>query len=405
MSVYQPAEDTFLLEQAMRRYCKGLVLDMGTGSGYLAHAATKTADAVIGVDTNPEAIAHASRNAPDNAWFIESDLFSFLDVEGMRRLPKELRALLNRHEARFDLVIFNAPYLPADEQYPDQALDGGPSGCELLARFIEQLHPYLKATSPGGSALVICSSQTRCSVHAIARKHGLLAQVVARKKVFFEELRCIRLWHDPVTLMRQYATQAGLEDAKVLAKGRRGIVYQGTWKGMHAVAKVPRLDCKDTTGHEAMMLAEVNRLCIGPKLLVYGEGYVIMQLVSGPLFEDWLTTTTEAEKKRLIKRVMEQCLVLDKAGIQKQEMNHPSKHIIIENSRDNCPVPVLVDFERARKVERPANVTQFCQYLLSPALTSHIPQPHRQKVISVAGAYDRERSQEAYVRVCETFGI
>ena len=41
-------------------------------------------------------------------------------------------------------------------------------------------------------------------------------------------------------------------------------------------------------------------------------------------------------------------------------MHHPVKHIIIGKNRK----PVLIDFERCRKTEKPKNVTQFCQFLI-----------------------------------------
>src|SRR3989344_8569931 len=52
---------------------------------------------------------------------------------------------------------------------------------------------------------------------------------------------------------------------------------------------------------------------------------------------------------------------LDLLKLNKEEMHHPHKHIIV----DRKGKPSLVDFERARIVSRPKNVTQFCQYLRS----------------------------------------
>ena len=46
--------------------------------------------------------------------------------------------------------------------------------------------------------------------------------------------------------------------------------------------------------------------------------------------------------------------------MNKLEMHNPHKHIIIEKKK-----PVMIDFERAYKTEKPKNVTQFCQFLMS----------------------------------------
>ena len=52
---------------------------------------------------------------------------------------------------------------------------------------------------------------------------------------------------------------------------------------------------------------------------------------------------------------------MDKLRINKQEMSHPQKHIIIEKSNN----PALIDFERCKYTLNPSNVTQFCDFLSS----------------------------------------
>jgi predicted Ser/Thr protein kinase len=51
---------------------------------------------------------------------------------------------------------------------------------------------------------------------------------------------------------------------------------------------------------------------------------------------------------------------MDRLGITKEEMMRPLKNVIVRNA-----IPALIDFERARKTEKPHNVTQFCQFLLN----------------------------------------
>ena len=42
-------------------------------------------------------------------------------------------------------------------------------------------------------------------------------------------------------------------------------------------------------------------------------------------------------------------------------MSHPIKHIIIDKKNK----PILIDFDRTRYTIKPANVTQFCDFLIS----------------------------------------
>ena len=54
--MYEPREDSHLLEKHVRRNAFGRVLDMGTGSGIQALSAIKNVNVgeVIAVDINPE---------------------------------------------------------------------------------------------------------------------------------------------------------------------------------------------------------------------------------------------------------------------------------------------------------------------------------------------------------------
>ncbi|MGM0591175.1 MAG: HemK2/MTQ2 family protein methyltransferase, partial [Halobacteriota archaeon] len=54
--VYQPAEDSRLLADAAVEYVSGRVLDVGTGSGYVAErVAGETESRVVASDLNPHA--------------------------------------------------------------------------------------------------------------------------------------------------------------------------------------------------------------------------------------------------------------------------------------------------------------------------------------------------------------
>lgn len=65
----------------------------------------------------------------------------------------------------------------------------------------------------------------------------------------------------------------------------------------------------------------------------------------------------EAFNPSAVSRSLHACFILDSMGIEKQEMNHPEKHIIV--GRD----VYFIDFERARFKKKPSNLTQFCAYL------------------------------------------
>ncbi|ASJ08429.1 protoporphyrinogen oxidase [Thermococcus siculi] len=170
--VYEPAEDTFLLAENLAVKEGDAALDVGTGTGIIALLMARRARKVLGVDINPIAVELARENARingiENVEFRVSDLFE--NVSG-----------------KFDVITFNAPYLPGEPEEPiDLALVGGETGREVLDRFIYEVPDYLK---PGGTAQIVQSSITGVE-ETLKRleKAGLTAKIAAKRHVFFEDI-------------------------------------------------------------------------------------------------------------------------------------------------------------------------------------------------------------------------
>jgi release factor glutamine methyltransferase len=168
MTVYEPAEDSFLL----KNYISELeldgkkVLDMGTGSGVIALEMAEKGAEVTAVDKNPEAVKKVDRKAGEKKLEIEareSDLFENV-------------------EEKFDLIAFNPPYLPGEKGVGDEEIwRGGEEGTELTERFLENIDPYL---TEEGYAVVILSS--RADHERITEKYGL--EILRTEKLWFETL-------------------------------------------------------------------------------------------------------------------------------------------------------------------------------------------------------------------------
>ena len=170
--VYEPAEDTFLLAENLAVKDGDVVLDMGTGTGLIALLMARKARSVSGVDINPIAVELAKENARlnniKNVEFRVSDLFENVSGE-------------------FDLITFNAPYLPGEPEEPiDLALVGGKTGREVLDRFIDAVAGHLK---PNGTVQVVQSSITGVEeTLKMLEKVGLSPWIAARRHVFFEDI-------------------------------------------------------------------------------------------------------------------------------------------------------------------------------------------------------------------------
>jgi len=170
--VYAPSDDTFLMIDVLSTMAlRGKdVLDLGTGSGMLGLFCAKMGARVTVADIEDSALEKVRAAARRLNLMIEavrSDIFS--SVPG-----------------RFDVVIFNPPYLPSDE-IKDPTVDGGNYGRHLVDRFLEDLAPHLKED---GFALLLLSSLNDPA--AIIDSHRELSfSVVGSRSLFFEELQVL----------------------------------------------------------------------------------------------------------------------------------------------------------------------------------------------------------------------
>lgn len=174
--VYEPAEDTYLLLKAALKEARqeDFALEVGCGTGLISSSLLSVVRSIIAVDINPRAVAITKRCGIDT---IRADL---------------LRGL----KAKFDLVLFNPPYLPTCdeeklERWSNIALDGGPEGRDTIKRFLEQLESCL---SPQGRALLLVSSLTGVrEVREIADSMRFDASEIACEKHFFEQLYVLKV--------------------------------------------------------------------------------------------------------------------------------------------------------------------------------------------------------------------
>jgi len=182
--VYEPAEDTFLIADSLNQTVKegDTLLDLGTGCGILAIVAAKKAKKVIATDVNPHAVESARLNAKING------VSQMMEV----RLGDLFQPV--RKTERFDVVVFNAPYLPSSQReqrtWIGRSWAGGPTGRQLIDRFITEAPHYLKRN---GEILLVQSNLANIDETLKKfRETGLEAQVIAEKKVSFETIVVIQ---------------------------------------------------------------------------------------------------------------------------------------------------------------------------------------------------------------------
>jgi release factor glutamine methyltransferase len=170
--VYQPAEDSYLLATTAIECVESdeRVLDVGTGSGYVAATVREETDArVVGTDINPHACREARKRGSD---VVRTDLVSGLC-------------------GPFDVVLFNPPYLPTDpdeerNDWMERALSGGPEGRTVIGQFLDSVGSVLITDS---RVYLLASTRSGLDdVRAYAASNGFEAEIIAEDSIPFETL-------------------------------------------------------------------------------------------------------------------------------------------------------------------------------------------------------------------------
>lgn len=180
--VYEPAEDTDLLARVLREREPDLrgrrCADVGTGTGAIALVLAELGARVVAVDVSPLAVGLARENLAGRALgVVRGDLMGALS-------------------GPFDVVAFNAPYLPSEpeeriEGWLDRAFHGGEGGVEVSERWV---HDLPRVLAPQGRAYLAVSSRADLERLARAvRAAGFAHEPAGSARFFFEEIAIWRL--------------------------------------------------------------------------------------------------------------------------------------------------------------------------------------------------------------------
>ena len=170
--IYEPAEDSYLMSKTLKSTIPELLnqnlnikfLEIGSGSGILLETVKDLGikeSHIFASDINEESVEHC-KGLGFNC--VYSDLFE--NIEG-----------------KFDIIIFNPPYLPKDSREPQDSqliTTGGETGAEITNRFLEQAENYLEEN---GKIFLLTSSLTKNINWRNYHK-----KLIGKEKIFMEEL-------------------------------------------------------------------------------------------------------------------------------------------------------------------------------------------------------------------------
>lgn len=175
-NIYQPAEDSYLMTRILKVQIPDLLvknpnlkfLEIGAGSGIHLETAYNNGikkENIFSSDINMSSVGHCTSLGYNCVY---SDLFD--NIKG-----------------KYDIIVFNPPYLPEDSREPPESslsTTGGSKGIEIILRFLKDAKNYLEKE---GIIFLITSSLAE-EIDFI--ELGYKAVELGCEKMFFERL-CI----------------------------------------------------------------------------------------------------------------------------------------------------------------------------------------------------------------------
>lgn len=160
---YPPSEDTFFIVDNIENEKGNFALDVGSGSGYLTKLLSKNFSFVVGTDINFDVLKNQTYKTENIVCCNGSDALKI----------------------KFDFIVCNLPYLATDEIL-DIATDGGEEGFEIPKKIFDSV---INNMAENGKFIFVTSSLSNYQkLIEYTQKLGLKTRIMAKKKLFFEEL-------------------------------------------------------------------------------------------------------------------------------------------------------------------------------------------------------------------------
>jgi release factor glutamine methyltransferase len=145
---------------------------MGTSSGFILRELSKNFSIVVGTDI---------------------DFYSLKLILKMSRNERVIccDAATALRNIKFDMIVFNPPYLPNTNNNVDKTVDGGPTGIELSIHFL--ISAIGKLTNNGKILMLVSSLSDTEKLDRFIEKNNLMMKKIAQKDLFYETLKIIEL--------------------------------------------------------------------------------------------------------------------------------------------------------------------------------------------------------------------
>lgn len=196
-----------------------------------------------------------------------------------------------------------------------------------------------------------------------------------------------------------------VEGLRILGKGHVCLAVAARVGDKVYALKIRRTDAdRESFKDEAEKLKIANDVGVGPKLVGVSDNFLLMELVEGEYFPEWVEALgpENAETlRRVLRRLLEKARRLDEIGLDHGELTRAPRHIIVSGGE-----PRLIDFESASTERRTSNITSLTQYLfinrrMRRLIGRVLDPPEVQPLIEALKRYKKEPNDENYRRILE----
>jgi putative serine/threonine protein kinase len=195
----------------------------------------------------------------------------------------------------------------------------------------------------------------------------------------------------------------------VLGKGYTGVVILAKKGAKRVALKIRRTDSpRESMVKETTLLEAANKAKVGPILIESSDNFVVMEYLDGKKIYDWIKELKgrgrATKLKSVIKKVLDDCHSLDRAGLDHGELSNITKHVIVGKS------VTIIDFESSSLERKVSNVTSATQaVLIGSGLAKMVRRiysaPSKQKIIKSLRQYKEDQTQESFDKVLEVLRL
>jgi len=192
---------------------------------------------------------------------------------------------------------------------------------------------------------------------------------------------------------------------KIAGKGCVGLVVRAMVGKKMCALKVRRVDAnRESMDAEVRLHKIANDAGVGPRLYDHSRNFMLMEFAEGASIADWAKDAGKEEARETARSVLEQCHLLDCAGLDHGQLSRLDRHVIVGKK------PVIIDFETASTERRTANVSAAGQSLfvagaVAEAMARAIGKTDRETAIAALREYKRDQTSKGLRTLLDTLGL